>query len=114
VRCKLFFLEGLRQTDLSLFFAVPALMRGVQVLCEKPLTTDVAKCKAILAAVEETKGSVRGEGSFLSRSYLASCTRSTNTLSSWTVLFNYRYNPVYEKVFDVVRTSHPSAACPVV
>lgn len=80
---------------------------GAQVLSEKPLTTDVAKCKAILAAVEETDGSVRGESSLLSRSYLACCIRSTDNLSSRTVLFNYRYNPVYEKVFDVVRTSLP-------
>lgn len=33
---------------------VPALKRGIKVLTEKPMTTDIEKCKAILRTVQET------------------------------------------------------------
>ncbi|OCF40007.1 oxidoreductase [Kwoniella heveanensis CBS 569] len=58
-------------------YIVPAVKKGIKVLTEKPMTTDVEKCKKILAAVEEGKGSVQ-------------------------VLFNYRYNPVHWKVAEVI------------
>ena len=35
-------------------FIIPALKRGIKVLTEKPMTTDVEKSKAILRAVKET------------------------------------------------------------
>jgi predicted dehydrogenase len=35
-------------------FIIPALRRGIKVLTEKPMTTDVEKSKAILRAVKET------------------------------------------------------------
>ena len=35
-------------------FIIPALSRGIKVLTEKPMTTDVEKSKAILRAVKET------------------------------------------------------------
>ncbi|KAL0568878.1 hypothetical protein V5O48_013095 [Marasmius crinis-equi] len=54
-------------------YIIPALEAGVRVLCEKPMTVDVEKCKAILDAVERT-------GRHL------------------TVTFNYRYNPTHEAV----------------
>ncbi|KIK62937.1 hypothetical protein GYMLUDRAFT_41216 [Collybiopsis luxurians FD-317 M1] len=54
-------------------YIVPALEAGVRVLTEKPMTTDIEKCKAILQTVERT-------GRHL------------------TVTFNYRYNPVHELV----------------
>ncbi|KAK1217386.1 hypothetical protein PQX77_019925 [Marasmius sp. AFHP31] len=54
-------------------YIIPALEAGVRVLCEKPMTTDVEKCRAILDAVERT-------GRHL------------------TVTFNYRYNPTHEAV----------------
>ncbi|KAF9258172.1 NAD(P)-binding protein [Marasmius fiardii PR-910] len=54
-------------------YIVPALEAGVRVLTEKPMTTDVDKCRAILETVERT-------GRHL------------------TVTFNYRYNPVHELV----------------
>ncbi|KAG7097869.1 hypothetical protein E1B28_005181 [Marasmius oreades] len=54
-------------------YIIPALEAGVRVLTEKPMTTDVNKCRAILEAVERT-------GRHL------------------TVTFNYRYNPVHELV----------------
>lgn len=41
------------------------------------MTTDSTKLDLIMKAVEETQGSVQ-------------------------VLFNYRYNPVHEKIFDVI------------
>jgi predicted dehydrogenase len=34
--------------------SVPALKRGIKVLTEKPMTTDIEKCKAILRTVKET------------------------------------------------------------
>jgi predicted dehydrogenase len=58
-------------------YIVPALYAGIRVLTEKPMTTDVEKCKRILKAVDETKGSVQ-------------------------VLFNYRYNPAHWKVEELV------------
>ncbi|WVQ96756.1 hypothetical protein IAU59_003863 [Kwoniella sp. CBS 9459] len=58
-------------------YIVPAVKKGIKVLTEKPMTTDVEKCKKILAAVEEGNGSVQ-------------------------VLFNYRYNPVHWKVAEVI------------
>ncbi|EPQ51785.1 oxidoreductase [Gloeophyllum trabeum ATCC 11539] len=54
-------------------YIVPALEAGVRVLTEKPMTTDVAKCRRILETVNRT-------GRHL------------------TVTFNYRYNPVHELV----------------
>jgi len=57
-------------------YIIPALYAGIKVLTEKPMTTyvsfvflfgkelmnrDVEKCKKILKAVDETKGSVQGE-----------------------------------------------------
>ncbi|CAD6571164.1 MAG: hypothetical protein TREMPRED_000184 [Tremellales sp. Tagirdzhanova-0007] len=58
-------------------YIVPALHAGVRVLTEKPMTTDVDKCRRILKAVDDTKGSLQ-------------------------VLFNYRYNPVHWKVEEVI------------
>ncbi|KAG6831915.1 hypothetical protein H0H87_003413 [Tephrocybe sp. NHM501043] len=54
-------------------YIVPALEDGVRVLTEKPMTTDVDKCRRILETVQRT-------GQHL------------------TVTFNYRYNPVHELV----------------
>ncbi len=42
-------------------YIVPALHRGVRVLTEKPMTTDVVKCRRILDAVAKTGGSVQGK-----------------------------------------------------
>lgn len=38
----------------SVQLPVPALKRGIKVLTEKPMTTDIEKCKAILRTVQET------------------------------------------------------------
>ncbi|KAI0088397.1 NAD(P)-binding protein [Irpex rosettiformis] len=54
-------------------YIVPALEAGVRVLTEKPMTTDIAKCRKILDTVKRTNNHV-------------------------TVTFNYRYNPVHEAV----------------
>ncbi|KAJ9119021.1 hypothetical protein QFC22_003510 [Naganishia vaughanmartiniae] len=54
-------------------YIIPALKRGIKVLTEKPMTTDIEKCKAILRTVKETNNHL-------------------------TVTFNYRFNPVHEKV----------------
>ncbi|KAJ1305158.1 hypothetical protein OPQ81_000192 [Rhizoctonia solani] len=54
-------------------YIVPALEAGVRVLTEKPMTTDIDKCRRILEAVQRTGQHV-------------------------TVTFNYRYNPVHELV----------------
>ncbi|KAI0033576.1 NAD(P)-binding protein [Vararia minispora EC-137] len=54
-------------------YIVPALEAGVNVLTEKPMTTDADKCRRILETVN----------------------RTANHL---TVTFNYRYNPVHELV----------------
>ncbi|KAJ7902093.1 NAD(P)-binding protein [Mycena olivaceomarginata] len=54
-------------------YIVPALEAGVRVLTEKPMTTDVDKCRRILETVQRTGQHI-------------------------TVTFNYRYNPVHELV----------------
>ncbi|KAI0340250.1 NAD(P)-binding protein [Trametopsis cervina] len=54
-------------------YIVPALEAGVRVLTEKPMTTDIEKCRRILETVQRTGNHV-------------------------TVTFNYRYNPVHEAV----------------
>ncbi|TCD62053.1 hypothetical protein EIP91_007529 [Steccherinum ochraceum] len=54
-------------------YIVPALEAGVRVLTEKPMTTDIEKCRRILDTVQKTGEHV-------------------------TVTFNYRYNPVHEAV----------------
>jgi len=58
-------------------YIVAALEAGCDVVTEKPMTTDPARCRRILAAAEKTGGNVR-------------------------VAFNYRYNPVHEKVREVL------------
>ncbi|GMK59271.1 hypothetical protein CspeluHIS016_0702860 [Cutaneotrichosporon spelunceum] len=58
-------------------YIVPAVRKGIRVLTEKPMTTDVVKCRRILDAVAETGGHVQ-------------------------VLFNYRYNPVHWKVEELI------------
>ncbi|KAJ9096956.1 hypothetical protein QFC20_006316 [Naganishia adeliensis] len=58
-------------------YIIPALKRGIKVLTEKPMTTDIEKCKAILRTVQETNNHL-------------------------TVTFNYRFNPVHEKVQNVI------------
>ncbi|KAG7530470.1 hypothetical protein FFLO_05011 [Filobasidium floriforme] len=55
-------------------YIIPALQRGIRVLTEKPMTTDIEKSKAILRAVRETGNRL-------------------------TVTFNYRFNPVHEQVY---------------
>ncbi|KAL5486049.1 hypothetical protein ACEPAI_7093 [Sanghuangporus weigelae] len=54
-------------------YILPALKEGVRVISEKPMTTDVEKCRAINQAVKGYNGDL-------------------------TVTFNYRYNPVHEAV----------------
>ncbi|MGI5213032.1 Gfo/Idh/MocA family protein [Plantactinospora sp. CA-290183] len=58
-------------------YIVTALRAGRDVVTEKPMTTDVPKCERILRAVAETGRSV-------------------------SVAFNYRYNPLHEKVREVL------------
>lgn len=58
-------------------YIIPALRRGIKVLTEKPMTTDIEKCKAILRTVKETNNHL-------------------------TVTFNYRFNPVHEKVQNLI------------
>ncbi len=58
-------------------YIVGALEAGLDVITEKPMTMDPERCKRILAAAEKSSGSVR-------------------------VAFNYRYNPVHEKVREVL------------
>ncbi|MGX1668814.1 Gfo/Idh/MocA family protein [Streptomyces sp. NPDC055400] len=58
-------------------YIVTALEAGCRVVTEKPLTTDAAKCRAILGAVECTGGDL-------------------------SVTFNYRYNPAHEKVWQLL------------
>lgn len=58
-------------------YIVTALDAGCDVIVEKPMTTDEEKCRRVLAAARRNKGSV-------------------------TVTFNYRYNPVHEKVREVL------------
>ncbi|WP_405608543.1 Gfo/Idh/MocA family protein [Streptomyces sp. NBC_00076] len=54
-------------------FIVPALNAGCRVVTEKPMTVDAARCARILDTVRDTENSL-------------------------TVAFNYRFNPVHEKV----------------
>ncbi|WBQ07760.1 Gfo/Idh/MocA family protein [Kribbella sp. CA-293567] len=58
-------------------YIVAALEAGLEVITEKPMTTDSERCRRILAAAEKASGSMR-------------------------VAFNYRYNPVHEKVREVL------------
>jgi predicted dehydrogenase len=58
-------------------YIVEALAAGCDVITEKPMTTDEVKCRRILDAVRRFDGSV-------------------------TVTFNYRYNPVHERVRDLL------------
>jgi predicted dehydrogenase len=60
-------------------YIVNALEAGLDVVTEKPMTMDPARCRRILDAAEKATGSVR-------------------------VAFNYRYNPVHEKVREVLRS----------
>ncbi|QCD59982.1 Gfo/Idh/MocA family protein [Streptomyces hawaiiensis] len=54
-------------------YIVPALKAGCRVVTEKPMTVDAGRCARILGTVRETGNSL-------------------------TVAFNYRFNPVHEKV----------------
>ncbi|MFC6015382.1 Gfo/Idh/MocA family protein [Plantactinospora solaniradicis] len=58
-------------------YIVAALRAGCDVITEKPMTTDAARCERILRAVTETGRKV-------------------------SVAFNYRYNPLHEKVREVI------------
>jgi predicted dehydrogenase len=58
-------------------YIVTALRAGCDVITEKPMTIDVPRCRRILDAVAETGRTVR-------------------------VAFNYRYNPLHEKVREVL------------
>jgi predicted dehydrogenase len=58
-------------------YIVAALKAGRGVITEKPMTVDVPRCQRILDTVRDTGGDV-------------------------TVTFNYRYNPVHEKVREVI------------
>ena len=58
-------------------YIVPAVEAGCKVVTEKPMTVDAAKCQSILDATS----------------------RSGNPL---TVAFNYRYNPVHERVWRLL------------
>jgi len=59
-------------------YIVAAVEAGCRVVTEKPMTTDAPKCQAILDATGRTGNSV-------------------------TVAFNYRYNPVHERVWRLLR-----------
>ena len=59
-------------------YLLAALAADLDVICEKPLTTTGEHAAAILAAEERSAGTV-------------------------TVTFNYRYNPLHEKVADLLR-----------
>lgn len=54
-------------------YVVPALKAGCRVVTEKPMTVDAERCARILDTVRETGNPL-------------------------TVAFNYRFNPVHEKV----------------
>jgi predicted dehydrogenase len=58
-------------------YIVAALSAGCRVITEKPMTIDAQRCRRILDAVKATGGEV-------------------------TVAFNYRYNPVHEKVRELL------------
>jgi predicted dehydrogenase len=59
-------------------YIIPAVEAGCRVVTEKPMTVDAAKCQSILDATA----------------------RTGNPL---TVAFNYRYNPVHERVWRLLR-----------
>jgi predicted dehydrogenase len=59
-------------------YIVPAVEAGCRVVTEKPMTVDASKCQAVLDATS----------------------RTGNPL---TVAFNYRYNPVHERVWRLLR-----------
>ncbi|THV43286.1 Gfo/Idh/MocA family oxidoreductase [Glycomyces buryatensis] len=59
-------------------YILAALAAGCDVICEKPLTTTAEHAAEILEAEAKSKGTV-------------------------TVTFNYRYNPLHEKVADLLR-----------
>jgi predicted dehydrogenase len=63
--------------DLHDRYIVAAVEAGCRVVTEKPMTTDAPKCRAILDAAD----------------------RAGNSL---TVAFNYRYNPVHERVWRLL------------
>jgi predicted dehydrogenase len=58
-------------------YIVPAVEAGCRVVTEKPMTVDAARCRAILDATRRTGNPV-------------------------TVAFNYRYNPVHERVWRLL------------
>ncbi|KUO18298.1 Gfo/Idh/MocA family protein [Streptomyces dysideae] len=58
-------------------YIVPALRAGCRVVTEKPMTVDADRCARILDTVRETGNSL-------------------------TVAFNYRFNPVHEKVRELI------------
>jgi len=58
-------------------YIVAAVRAGLRVVTEKPMTTTAAKCQAILDATAETGNAL-------------------------TVAFNYRYNPVHERVWRLL------------
>ncbi|MFI6872910.1 Gfo/Idh/MocA family oxidoreductase [Streptomyces sp. NPDC050400] len=58
-------------------YITTALEAGCRVVTEKPLTTDAARCRSILDAVDRTGGEL-------------------------SVGFNYRYNPAHEKVWQLL------------
>ncbi|WDF35481.1 Gfo/Idh/MocA family oxidoreductase [Streptomyces sp. T12] len=58
-------------------YIVPALKAGCRVVTEKPMTVDAQRCARILDTVRDTGNSL-------------------------TVAFNYRFNPVHEKVRDLL------------
>ncbi|MFC4587916.1 Gfo/Idh/MocA family oxidoreductase [Sphaerisporangium corydalis] len=60
-------------------YIVPALEAGCRVVTEKPMTTSAEGCRRILAAVDRTG-------------------------SNLTVAFNYRFNPVHERVRQLLST----------
>ena len=58
-------------------YCIKALEHGLDVWCEKPLTTDDAKCRAILDAERRSKGTVL-------------------------ITFNYRYSPVATRIRELI------------
>jgi predicted dehydrogenase len=58
-------------------YIVPAVEAGCRVVTEKPMTVDAAKCRAVLDATHRTGNPI-------------------------TVAFNYRYNPVHERVWRLL------------
>lgn len=59
-------------------YIIPALKRGIKVITEKPMTTTIEACRSILDTVKQTDNHL-------------------------TVTFNYRYNPVHEKVKNLIQ-----------